>query len=79
MDRRLLSQAFGIASLYSLNEKLFGFNKQGQQDADINEIIKQMPSCTINGKGQLIWMDDVLANLVEFLTGNNALGLFFVS
>ena len=64
----ILSDAWQIIILSNLNQKLFGYNKTGQKNMNLQDIINQMPVAEVNGRGQIIWFSDVMTSLINRIT-----------
>ena len=59
----ILQDAWKVVVLSSLNEKMFGYNKAGQ--GRMKDIVSKLPVAVINSQGQIIYMSDIVTQLID--------------
>ena len=68
-NKTILTDAMRLLIIMNLNQKLFGYNKAGQTDMTLTQIIQQLPIAVLNGgvldteeqvHNQIIWLADVV-------------------
>lgn len=71
-DSALLEDVMQVLAVTSLNEKLFGYGKKGQGDGeeDLATILSNSPAITINADGDVIFMSDLVKNLITTIEKN---------
>ena len=69
IDKRSISNAIKIIALAYVNEKIFGFNKAGQAELKLRDIIGQIPLITYS-TGGVHFLSDVLEELVKNIENN---------
>ena len=62
----ILQDAWKVVVLSGLNEKMFGYNKTGQ--GKMKDIVSKLPVAVINSQGQIIYMSDIVTQLIDTIT-----------
>lgn len=67
----ILQDAWNAIILANLNQKLFGYNKQGQQDLTISQVIDIMPVAGITNEGKIVWYADLMDELLTKINNDS--------